>query len=272
MTCEVIDDRVRQKYNKDFDSDFYLVEFFKEVYTSEKFTLTKLSQTFSNGKLTGPLRRCIDIGSGPIVHRLSAASKVCDHLVFSDYSENNRRLVEDWLQQPIPDPRHHHLFRFCAEQEGCRDTALGAREIELRVKAKVKGVLAVNILDRQPLGQTELFDVAFSGACLESACDSYQSYVSAVKNIASILRKGGYLILKGYTNGSFYCVGDTRFPCLNQNVTMVRNALAEAGYCVLEMEEVGEEHRDQTDDLTLDIDNKGYSDCTSCFFAIAQKL
>ena len=68
-----------------------------------------------------------------------------------------------------------------------------------------------------------------------SACPDLPSYAKALKNVVSLLKPGGMLVLMEMFNASVYTVGHKEFKCLVMQKQDAHNAIEAAGLTVLEV-------------------------------------
>jgi len=96
----------------------------------------------------------------------------------------------------------------------------------------VKGILPIDVNAERPLGDwdnvTE-FDIIISSYCIETAVGNVQEFSNAVKNVASLLKKDGHLVLLGGLGSSHYQVGDYIFNSANVSKDDVEQSLQDAG-------------------------------------------
>ena len=74
-----------------------------------------------------------------------------------------------------------------------------------------------------------MVDAITTSLCLESACPDVPSYAKALKNLVSLLKPGGMLVLMGIFNSSLYAVGHKVFKSLEMQKQDVHNAIEAAG-------------------------------------------
>ena len=77
-------------------------------------------------------------------------------------------------------------------------------------------------------------DVIVTSLCLEGACTTYDQYKQALRNIASLLKPGGKLVLFGVLNSIFYRNGKHYFQDLTLTEDQVKNAVSGADLSINE--------------------------------------
>ncbi|XP_029768761.1 nicotinamide N-methyltransferase-like [Terrapene carolina triunguis] len=107
-------------------------------------------------------------------------------------------------------------------------------EKEEKLRKKVKQVLKCDVSKSNILAPVSLpqADCLLSTLCLEAACKDLNSYRAALKNISSLLKPGGHLVMVIVLKETYYMVGQRRFSCLYLERESVEEALREAGYDV----------------------------------------
>ncbi|KAM3923658.1 nicotinamide N-methyltransferase-like [Leptodactylus fuscus] len=108
------------------------------------------------------------------------------------------------------------------------------QEKEERLRKTIKQVLKCDVLKANPLDPVTLpqADCVLSCLCLEAACKDYEAYVTAVKNMTTLLKPGGYLVLGGVMGNTFYTVGEVKFSGLDLNEAFLRESITGAGYVI----------------------------------------
>ncbi|XP_067116837.1 nicotinamide N-methyltransferase [Osmerus mordax] len=226
------------------EGEFYQVHFNSRVYIDSfysnpdghpdendvPFSLWSLSKTFSSGKHSG--QRLIDIGTGPSIHSLISASEHYEDILVSDYTDSNRQEIKKWLN----------------DEEGCFDWLpviqyvcnLGGErtpsQVAQQLRQRVKQVLKCDVRLENPFHPVtvEPADCIVTSLCLEAACKDLETYCCSLRNIASLLRPGGLLVMVGVLGETYYVVGGQRFSCLDLSQATVEGILKELGFSVTE--------------------------------------
>ncbi|XP_075134117.1 nicotinamide N-methyltransferase-like [Leptodactylus fuscus] len=224
----------RKIYQQYFDPRAYLESYFhlgsgtmidRYLY----FVLKELVDTFKSGKVKGDT--LIDIGTGPTIYQLLSACEVFQNIIVSDLTDRNREEFNLWLNN------HPGAFDWCAVvKHVCHleRNRISCREKEERLRKSIKQVLKCNILKANPFDPVTLpqADCVLSCLCLEAACRDYDTLITAVKNITTLLKPGGYLVLAGVMGNPFFIVGEVRFSSLNVDEVLLTEAITGAGYVI----------------------------------------
>ena len=97
-------------------------------------------------------------------------------------------------------------------------------------RKKVEKVMPCNVLHMNPLYPANMdpVDAVTSSLCLETAADNLTQYRQTMKNVSSLIKTGGHLILIGVLNDSFYYIGEEKFCCLPLTADDIKSAMADA--------------------------------------------
>ncbi|CAN7949312.1 unnamed protein product, partial [Ixodes hexagonus] len=173
-----------------------------------------------------------DVGCGPTPCNVFPATKSTQDVVLSDYLRGNRNEVEKWLNN-APDALDWSRYsESLARLEGFSDIKRGSEEIAERTREAVRKVIPCDVLSPGVLREEdwERFDVVLSSLCLESACVDEATFREATRNVGSLVRQGGLLILCGVLGCQEYTVGDVKFPHLYLTLDTVKEAMVKAGF------------------------------------------
>ncbi|XP_061448295.1 nicotinamide N-methyltransferase-like [Rhineura floridana] len=224
-------------YQAEFDPKAYL-EYFKfgegtlgdEVL---EFVLGCFCKTFTSGRLKG--ETLIDIGSGPTIYQLLSACESFESIIASDYVDQNCQEIEKWLKNEPGAFDWTPVVKYVCKLEGKRDKWA---EKEAKLRRTIKGVLKCDVHQSNPMGPSSLpqADCLLSAECLESACKDLSSFRAALKNISSLLKLGGHLVLSGVLGCTFYMVGPRTFSSLFLTEEFLREALGQGGFAITEFE------------------------------------
>ncbi|XP_072342742.1 nicotinamide N-methyltransferase-like [Scyliorhinus torazame] len=219
-------------YEKKFNSRIYLETYYLSPLGNvlEKaflpFVLTNLVKTFSSGP---KFRTLLEIGCGPCLHLALTASGHAEQIVVSDFASNNRQEIELWLQNDPGAFDWSPIAKYVCELEGDREKWT---EKEKKLRDSIKQVLKCDVHQTNPLHPVELepADCLVTSLCLEAACKDKAAYCAALRNVTSLLKPGGVLILISVLNESYYIVDELKFSCLKFDQAFLESAIKEAGY------------------------------------------
>ncbi|XP_023229029.1 nicotinamide N-methyltransferase-like isoform X2 [Centruroides sculpturatus] len=175
----------------------------------------------------------LEVGCGPIVHRIAAASKYFSEIILSDYSKHNREAIRQWIKNESSSKDWDTLMRMEALLEGFGNVEEGINEIKFRLRQKIKQVIPCDILKKEiiPSGVGK-FDVLFTSFCLEGACTTLEDFKSAVKNFNNYILPNGELVMVTILDSPYYYVGNNKLTTLSVSLEFVNEALKEAGFII----------------------------------------
>ncbi|XP_053125720.1 nicotinamide N-methyltransferase-like [Hemicordylus capensis] len=212
---------------KQYLENYYCFRSGKDAENSLLTTcLQNLHKVFSLDGIKGDT--LIDIGSGPTIHQFLSACESFREIVASDYTDQNREEMQRWLRKEPDAFDWSPMVQYVCELEGDREK--WARKEE-QVRRAITQVLKCDVTLPNPLAPLTLppADCLLSSLCLEGACKDLSVYRSAVRNISSLLKPGGHLVLFGVLEETFYMVGQHQFSCLYLEQKDVEEAVREAG-------------------------------------------
>ncbi|XP_053309029.1 nicotinamide N-methyltransferase-like [Spea bombifrons] len=224
-------------YQESFDPKAYLEDYFRFGEGSLgdgflKFALKQYSDVFSSGNVKGGT--LIDVGSGPTIHQMLSACEHFEEIIATDYTDKNLEELEKWLKNKPGAFDWSPVLKYVCELEGDREKWMEKQE---RLRRAVKQVLKCDVMKSNPLEPVTLpqADCLLSSECLEGACKDQAAYRSALKNISTLLRPGGHLVLCGVLNTNYYMVGKVKFFSLCLDEAFLRDALQAEGYVIEHM-------------------------------------
>ncbi|XP_004417580.1 PREDICTED: nicotinamide N-methyltransferase-like [Odobenus rosmarus divergens] len=107
-------------------------------------------------------------------------------------------------------------------------------EKEEKLRRVVRQVLKCDVTQSRPLGAVSLplADCLLSTLCLDAACPDLPAYCTALRNLGSLLKPGGFLVVVDALKSSYYMIGEQRFSSLCLGQEAIEAAVREAGYSV----------------------------------------
>ncbi|XP_003406969.1 indolethylamine N-methyltransferase [Loxodonta africana] len=192
-----------------------------------KFNLECLHKTFGPGGLKGDT--LIDIGTGPTIYQLLAACESFQDITLSDLTDRNREELEKWLKKEPGAYDWSPAVKYACELEG--DSGRW-REKEEKLRAVVKRVLKCDVHLGNPLAPAVLppADCVLTLLAMECACCSLDTYRTALRNLASLLKPEGHLVTSIILRVSCYMVGNHRFSSVALEKEEVEQAVLDAGF------------------------------------------
>lgn len=117
-------------------------------------------------------------------------------------------------------------------------------EKEEKLRRAIKQVLKCDVTQSWPLGAVPLppADCLLSTLCLDAACPDLPAYRAALRNLGSLLKPGGFLVLVDALKSSYYMIGEQRFSSLCLGREAVEAAVREAGYTIEQFEVISQSY------------------------------
>ncbi|XP_035664686.1 nicotinamide N-methyltransferase-like [Branchiostoma floridae] len=200
------------------------------------WSMEQFHRTFSQDKGYGG--RLLDVGSGPTVYQLVSASRVFPEIVCSDFHKGALAEIKKWKESDTCAFDWSPFFQHVAGLEG---SSWESRQDQLR--SAIKDVVPCDVFNPNPLhpGMFQPFDAIISAYCLESACydKGRSAYTQAVRNISTLLKSGGHLVLQTYIGVTYWIdkEGNKTPDSLCLDTDFVLKTLSEAGFTELETSE-----------------------------------
>ncbi|XP_059123794.1 nicotinamide N-methyltransferase [Peromyscus eremicus] len=205
--------------------------------------LEDLFKIFCLGGVKGDL--LIDIGSGPTIYQLLSACESFKEIIVSDYTDQNLQELQKWLKKEPGAFDWSPVVTYVCDLEGNRTKG---PEKEEKLRRAIKQVLKCDVTQSQPLGGVSLppADCLLSTLCLDAACPDLPTYRTALRNLGSLLKPGGFLVMVDALKSSYYMIGEQRFSSLPLGWEAVRDAVEEAGYTIERFEVISQKYSSAT--------------------------
>lgn len=270
--AETIADTAETNYTAYFDPKAYLQMYFltPEGNPGEpgaqnfELNMNHLFYSKYHSQWDTSTAKILEFGGGPVISRLISGVPYVKEVVFAAHTKEEREEVEKWRDSKEDAHNWDPFFHYVNTLEHNDESAWKERESLLR--NRMKKVIACDIKKEHPLESNvykEEFDIIQTSLCLEAACQTYEEYKSALRKLAFMLKKGGYMAILAVEDETFYYVDQTKWHCLRLSLSQIEQALKEAG---LEIEET---HREPTSQEMLQ--NPTVSDFKAMLYLVAKK-
>jgi len=221
-------------YNASFSPKLYFETFHVDPKKNEYF-LGRINEFWKQVEKTGPKKNMLEYGAGPTISRFIPAAKHVDSIIAAEYLEANRKAMKDWIENNENAFDWGPTFKYVIEDQ----EKLPAKEIGIReaaVREKIKAVIHCDVKGENHLElPSDLspeygppFDVVSTCLTLEAVVETKKEYFDQVKYLANLLRPGGFLLLHGVLEQTFYTVGE-KFYTFFLTKEMVLESMKEAG-------------------------------------------
>lgn len=213
----------------DFDSRAYLEEYYADIGPENMAMLTFFSRAFHGIPADGVL---LDFGSGPTIYPLISAAVAVREIHLCDFLDTNLAEVGAWLRKDEAAWDWSDFVRTALLLENGSD-ALAQRvsKRESHIRKSVTRIMRCDVRRTMPLGHTVApYDVVVTNFCAESATDDTEKWREFLRNIASLVRPGGRLVMTALKGATSYTVGSKYFPAVNIIEDDLRHALIDTGF------------------------------------------
>lgn len=225
-------------YLTNFDPKVYLETYYCkiEAHMFVPSTLKSQHKIYSTGTVKG--KRILDMGSGPTIHNVIPAAKWFDEIILSDYTPANLEAQRKWIYKDNDAADWTQFFKHYSKLNG---NGNGNEDdwpkLESELRSKIKQIVPCDVNLANPLHPLKIgmVDAICTSLCIEAASPDVPSYAKALKNVVSLLKPGGMLVLMGVFDNPVYTVGHKVFKCLVMQKQDVHNAIEAAGLKVLKV-------------------------------------
>lgn len=202
-----------------------------------EFSLECLSRYFKTPSTTKKNGlKILDFGCGPTMINVISAVPKASEIVLAEYTESYRGFVQKWLDKDPSAYDWSPYFKHVVQTlEGMSEEDSVKRMEELRSKVKAIVPCDINQDEFIAKGYEGPYDIVMTFQCLMTCCKDVESYNSAVKKLASLVKVGGRLIL--YTSKredcdvGFYTIkGKMFYDALPLSEKILTEALKQNGF------------------------------------------
>ena len=223
-----MDKKITSDFRK-FSPKYYLNDYFSEEDNEGRDLLRFYHKAYSG--LSG-ISRLLEVGGGPTIYQLISASAVANQIIFSEYLDDNRKEITKWIKGRRGAFNWDKYFRFVLQLEGKKCSQNSLREIKHRLRKKVKAVIFCDVLKNNVLKtkKYENFDAVSVNFCSESITDNEKDFILSLRNITSLLKENGLLVMTLLKNARYYKVGKVKFCSFPVNEQYIKEVLPQIGY------------------------------------------
>ncbi|XP_078496148.1 nicotinamide N-methyltransferase-like [Lissotriton helveticus] len=141
--------------------------------------------------------------------------------------------VHKWLKNESDALDWSGIGKMVGELQGCGESWIEKQQI---LQRKVNQVFICDVMSSNPLSPIiqPPADCLILAHCLENLVRDKKSFCKALKNVSTLLKTKGNLIMIAALEATFFMVGDVKFPLLCMDEDFLRDALIRAGYAIKE--------------------------------------
>ncbi|MEE6484717.1 hypothetical protein FKM82_013986 [Ascaphus truei] len=257
-----MDSSLHKHYHDDeFDPRLYIETYFNSENNDTfdevvEYPIKQLFKTFSSGRVRG--ETLLDVSAGPLAFHLLTACDYFKEINVIEFTDANIREFEMWRNKEPGAADWSHAAKFICELEGKSEEWEGKED---KARRAVKRVVKCDLTKDNPLEPVVLpqVDCLLSMYVLLVVSKDHQAYRSNLKKLASMLKTGGYMLLVGSYNTSYYMIGEHKFFTLSWDEEFIREAVCDAGFIIENLEELPTKK------------TSNFSDYTHIIFLVARK-
>lgn len=169
-------------------------------------------------------------GGGPTIYQLISSRNKVQEIIFSDYLDKNLQEVEKWRNNSKVSFNWDSYFKLVLKLENKKVNAGNLINMKNELKNKIIELERCNGYDKKPLSNYhKKFDILSTCFCPEIV-NNEKDYVNFLRNITTLLKLNGHLIMLAVKNAKFYKVGEINFPAYKIDETHVKRILEKIGY------------------------------------------
>uniref|UniRef100_A0A8C4YHX9 Nicotinamide N-methyltransferase n=1 Tax=Gopherus evgoodei TaxID=1825980 RepID=A0A8C4YHX9_9SAUR len=177
----------------------------------------------------------IRIGAGPTVFELLSACESFKEIIVTNHTDLSCQEMQKWLKKEPGAFDWTPVVKYVCELEGDRKKWA---EKEEKLRRTVKQVLECDVTKFNPVTFASLppADCLLLSQYLGAICKDLSTYRAALKNVSSLLKPGGHLLMVITMKCSHFVTDQNKFPCLFLEKECLEEAVKEAGFDILAFE------------------------------------
>jgi len=220
---------VEQNFNA-FNPKEYLTEYYSTVGFENRSLLEFFVEAYQDIPKNSLI---LEFGGGPTVYQLITAAKYAKTIHFSDHLDSNLQEVRLWRSVAKTAFDWNMFFHQALTIEGVKN--INKSIIERRknlVRKKIIRFVHCDAFKTHPLGPVyhSYFDVVSVNFVAESITNNHESWKQVFKNIHSLLKKDGHLIMTTIKEAKYWHVGKKLFPAVSISEHHLNEILKELGF------------------------------------------
>ena len=222
----------QEKYRNEFNSKAYLNSMFcdAEVFMSEMQILVDFYSHFEKDSL-----QVLDYAAGPSIMAIIPAVPKASKIIMADYLVDNRKELKKWLKEDSESFDWTPTIKQIMSLEG-KNAMDGVQNRVAFLREKIKAVVhcdlaADPIIDQ---GYEGPYDVVNCNGLLDAICPTKDVFVQSVQKLASLVKKGGYLIADTDESDSYSVAGATFSTPLSVTKDDIQKAFSKAGFSIFQ--------------------------------------
>lgn len=215
---------------EEWDPRDYNREYYSEITLDGQYLMEWVVECVQKAP---PMDVALEFGSGPTVLHTFPLIKKTKEIHLAEYLQVNREEVQRWVNKEGDTHDWSQFTREFLRMEGNQspsDAEVEAREEQVR--QAITQVMHADAGEENPLGADKrgFYPLVTALCCADSATNDKDTWRLYMKNIASLVKPGGMLVISACGGHDFYRVGERRFPGACVSGRDMLNCLQELGF------------------------------------------
>ncbi len=216
-------------YEKLWSSREYLTQYYTtEGVAEDEYHIFKfIINFFKKRKLK--FSDILEVGCGPTIHHMLPFVPHVKNIFMADYLNSNLAEIKKWIKGS---PKAHNwnpyiIGELRLEGSGSKLT-LKKRVHDFR--AEINDLLPCDVHKKCPIGIKKTFPLVTSFYCLECVNTSKKKWLESMRNLSSLVAKGGWVIMSTLRDTEEYLVCGKKFSVVRINEHDMRSSLIDNGF------------------------------------------
>jgi nicotinamide N-methyltransferase/methyltransferase len=215
-------------FDRHFDPKSYLQEMFQSPDDEDYFSVSFIA------RLLDPLPDQMfihELGGGPTLYSVAALAPKASEIHFSDVVHASLAEVNAWLQDQPDAHNWDPYIALALEAEGLSVTEAAIAKRTALMREVVTQLMLCDAQSKTPIElENTRYDLVTAHHCTDVAATNISDWQQVLKNVTTIVRPGGWLMLSVTTGSRTYEVGEVTFECVNLTKEDIIDGLLAAGY------------------------------------------
>ncbi|XP_063813275.1 nicotinamide N-methyltransferase-like [Pseudophryne corroboree] len=182
----------------------------------------------------------IDVSAGHILYPLFAVRQFFKEIIIIECNDQCIKGVRNWIDN---DPGAHDWSYASKALKEIENASESYQDIEAMTRRKMKRIEKCDLAKKNPTSPVELpkADCVICFRTLDGVSPDRNAFRRNLKNLSSLLKAGGNLVLLADIGTSYLMVGDDKFFVLDYDESFLTQVLKDEGYTIKCYEKVGGE-------------------------------
>ena len=217
----------------------YLNEFYSSASGHRRSNLFNLHDFYEEYHTQWDIKtaKMLEFGGRANISQLISAGRFVNEMEYAAFTDEERTELNKWIKNEAGTHDWTNIFKYVVTKLEGEERDEAWKEREAMIRSKVKNVCHCDISQADPIGRPAHgeFDIISTHLFLEAVCKTYEQYKFAIKNIASMLKPGGYIVMEGVEEQTYYESEGKPWHSLSLTLPQMKAALQEAGLEMVEL-------------------------------------